>query len=112
MLQSASNDGVHIDAVKIVLHDSGQDSLNAASTVQQEVAALGLTAKFAVASGFDGNGTAISHSKFGDLQTLLDHSASTNLGQDQGAHATADGGVNAQQPFEFAGLSHHVDHIA
>jgi hypothetical protein len=95
VLKSAINDGVHIDAVKILIQDPGQSAdhsqaglVSAATAAQHQLSDLGLDAK--VGFAWDANSAgAQAHDAHG---------------------APADAGGTVPQPFEFSGIHHH-DHI-
>ena len=102
VLQSAKDDGVRIDVVKILVDHFGQSAdgnshtalISAVTAAEKQLADLGLDAKLGFA--WDGN-SAGAHA--------------------DGAHAhdahvaSSDGSGIAPQPFEFSGVLHHVDHI-
>jgi len=102
VLQSAKDDGVRIDVVKILIDHFGQSAdgnshtglISAVTAAEKQLADLGLDAK--VGFAWDGN-SAGAHA--------------------DGAHAhdawvaSSDGSGTAQNPFEFSGVLHHVDHI-
>jgi hypothetical protein len=99
VLQSAKDDGVRIDVVKILIKDSGQPAdgnshaglISAATAAEKQLADLGLDAKIGFA--WDAN------------------SAGAHVDGGHAHDASSDGGGVAQQPFEFSGILHHHDHI-
>jgi parallel beta helix pectate lyase-like protein len=102
VLQSAKDDGVRIDAVKILVEHFGQSAdgnshtalISAVTAAEKQLADLGLDAKLGIA--WDGN-SAGAHA--------------------DGAHAhdahvaSSDASGMVPQPFEFSGVLHHHDNI-
>jgi chitinase len=99
VLQSAKDDGVRIDAVKILVEHFGQSAdgnshtalISAVTAAEKQLADLGLDAKLGFA--WDGN-SAGAHA--------------------DGAHAhvaSSDASGMVPQPFEFSGVLHHHDNI-
>jgi chitinase len=102
VLQSAKNDGVHIDAVKILVENAGQSAdgnshtglTSAATAAEKQLADLGLDAKVGAAWATDSNGAGAHADAHADAHV-----------------ASSDGSFIAAQPFEFSGVHHQADHI-
>jgi hypothetical protein len=102
VLQSAKDDGVRIDAIKILIKDTGQSAdgnshtalVSAATAAEKQLADLGLDAKLGFA--WDSNSAG----------------AHADGAPAHDAHvASSDASGMVPQPFEFSGVLHHVDHI-
>jgi Right handed beta helix region len=107
VLQSAKDDGVRIDAVKILVEHFGQSAdgnshtalISAVTAAEKQLADLGLDAKLGFA--WDGN-SAGAHADGAHADGAHVHDAHV---------ASSDASGMVPQPFEFSGVLHHHDHI-
>ena len=135
VLQSAKHDGVRIDMVNIMAMDYGQsvdnngqmglNAVNAAIATEKQLGDLGLSAKIGITPMIGVNDVASEVFTLADAQALVDYaktdphvaqlsmwSVARDNGNSAGAHyASSDSSGVAQNPFEFAGILHHFDHI-
>ncbi len=136
LLASAKHDGVEIDVVNIMAMDYGTavdnggrmglNAISAAIATEQQLSALGLSAKIGITPMIGVNDVASEVFTLADAQALLDYartdsnvvrlsmwSVARDNGNSAGAHyASPDSSGIAQHPFDFSTIFHQFDLMA
>ena len=136
VLASAKHDGLAIDVVNIMAMDYGSavdnggqmglDAIDAAIATENQIAALGLSAKLGVTPMIGVNDISSEVFSLADAQALLNYaqtdsnivrlamwSVARDNGNSAGAHfASPDSSGIAQQPYDFSAIFHQFDGAA